>query len=67
VQDKFLMGRPEGFNYFDPGAVSMVVPYHDISDFYFSGHIGTLWGFFLELRYTGYKKMAITVLVVAFC
>ena len=34
------MGRPEGFNWTNPGVPSFTVPYHDTNDFYFSGHIG---------------------------
>lgn len=43
LQNNFFFGRTDGYNYFDPGWVSMTVPYHDISDFYFSGHVGVLF------------------------
>ena len=35
------LGRKDGFNYFFPGMHSVVVPYDDIYDFYFSGHTAT--------------------------
>jgi hypothetical protein len=45
IQEIFLMGRPAGFLWHDPGIPSITVPYHDSSDFYYSGHVGTacLW------------------------
>lgn len=33
------MGRVEGYMYFYPGMYSMCVTYHDIYDFYYSGHL----------------------------
>ena len=33
------LGRLDGYIYYFPGIYSIVVPYHDIYDFYFSGHI----------------------------
>lgn len=30
-----------GFIYYFPGLYSLIVPYHDIQDFYFSGHFAT--------------------------
>lgn len=35
------LGRTAGFNYYFPGFYSAIVPYHDILDFYFSGHMAT--------------------------
>ena len=35
------MGRLPGYNYEFPGFYSTVVPYHDIYDFYYSGHMAT--------------------------
>ena len=37
----FVFEQPHGFNWYFPGIYSLCVPYHDISDFYFSGHIST--------------------------
>ena len=33
--------QPPGFNWFFPGLYSFMVPYHDINDFFYSGHIPT--------------------------
>ena len=33
--------RSAGFNYFYPGFYSLIVPYHDIQDFFYSGHMST--------------------------
>ena len=35
------VGRLPGFNYYFPGLYSLIVPYHDIYDFYYSGHYAT--------------------------
>jgi len=35
------MGRVRGYNYFFPGLYSAIVSYHDILDFYYSGHFAT--------------------------
>ena len=45
IQNYYLMGRPEGFLWSDPGIPSLTVPYHDTNDFYYSGHVGSaiLW------------------------
>lgn len=41
VQEHILaMGRVEGFLYFFPGLYSLCVAYHDVYDFYYSGHLG---------------------------
>jgi len=36
------MGKPEGFLWEENDFPSLVVPYHDIHDFYYSGHIGSM-------------------------
>ena len=41
VQNVFLMGRPQGFLWSNPGIPSITVPYHDTNDFFFSGHVGS--------------------------
>ena len=33
------MLQPVGFNWYFPGLYAILVPFHDINDFYFSGHI----------------------------
>ena len=38
VQNISSLGRLPGFLYFYPGAYSMTVAYHDVNDFYYSGH-----------------------------
>ena len=52
------MNRLEGRIWFDPGIPSLCVPYHDTNDFYFSGHLGciTMWG--LEMKSHGNKCVA---------
>ena len=37
----FIMARPKGFLWYDPGIPSITIPYHDTNDFFFSGHVGT--------------------------
>lgn len=59
------MGRPPGFNFFDPGYLSVTIPYHDISDFYFSGHVGVLMLYASEYYCVGYKKMSYLTCLVA--
>lgn len=40
VEDHLMtMYQPPGFNWYFPGIYSIMVPFHDINDFYFSGHI----------------------------
>ena len=42
VQENLLtFGQPVGFNWYFPGLYSLMVPYHDICDFWYSGHIST--------------------------
>ena len=42
IQSAMLtFARTRGFNYFFPGLYSAIVPYHDILDFYYSGHLAT--------------------------
>lgn len=41
-----------------PGFHSLVVPYHDTNDFYYSGHVGTCFLLFLEFRAAGWKRMS---------
>lgn len=40
VQNNFIMGRVEGYAWWNPEFLSIIVPYHDVNDFYYSGHIG---------------------------
>lgn len=37
----FAFEQPQGFNWYWPGLYSLMVPYHDVSDFFFSGHIAS--------------------------
>ena len=42
IQSMLLtFARTQGYNYFFPGLYSAIVPYHDILDFYYSGHLAT--------------------------
>lgn len=50
VQNIFFMGRYQRYLWGDPGIYSVVVPYARTDDFYFSGHIGTCFLLFLELK-----------------
>lgn len=52
------MGRPEGFMWTNPGVLSIMVPYPDIDDFFFSGHIGTCMLMVLEYKAMGWNKMS---------
>ena len=44
------MGQPAGFNWYFPGVYSVMVPYHDIQDFFYSGHISTALVFIYGLK-----------------
>ena len=40
IQENMMaMLQPVGFNWYFPGLYAILVPFHDINDFYFSGHI----------------------------
>lgn len=41
-----------------PGLHSIVVPYHDTNDFFYSGHVGTCLLCFLEFRANGWHRMS---------
>lgn len=47
-----------------PGFPSLTVPYPDINDFYFSGHIGTCTIGFLESRANKFNKISIFCMFV---
>lgn len=67
IQNKFFMGRPEGYLWEDNNFPSLVVVYHDISDFYYSGHIGSTVIIFHESYAQGWKKgFYVTVFVCCF-
>src|ERR1700761_1565906 len=51
------MGRPEGFLWSYPGFPSIVVPYHDTNDFFYSGHVGTCVLMLLEYKSAKFWKM----------
>ena len=40
IQSNFILGRMKGFLWFYPGVWSITVSYHDINDFFYSGHVG---------------------------
>lgn len=52
------MTRLEGFTFFYPGLYSVTVPYHDVNDFFYSGHVGTCLLICLEYRAAKYYKMS---------
>jgi len=52
------MSRTEGFMWTHPGVLSIIVPYPDIDDFFFSGHVGTCTLMMLEYRAMGWTKMS---------
>jgi len=52
------MDRPFGYTWCNPGWPSLVVPYHDINDFYYSGHVGVC-SMFLALDVSERSKLGI--------
>lgn len=58
------MGRPDGFLWFYPGFPSLSIAYHDTSDFYYSGHVGSCTMFLIENFVIGEKKMFYTTLFI---
>ncbi len=59
----FIMARPQGFLWYDPGIPSITIPYHDTNDFYFSGHVGTA---IIYLHYYHSEKMYLMRNIVIF-
>ncbi len=59
-----MVNRPDGFLWSDPGVFSIVVPYPDINDFFWSGHVGTCFLMFLEYRACGWKKLSYCCLFI---
>ena len=58
------MPRLDGFLFQYPGLHSLVVVYHDSSDFFYSGHIGTCFILSIEYRACRWYKMHYFTLVV---
>jgi hypothetical protein len=58
------MTRLEGFTFFDPGMYSITVPYHDVNDFFYSGHVGTCMLVYLEFRSAKYYKLSYFVMFI---
>jgi hypothetical protein len=52
------MGRLDGDLWSYPGFFSLTVPYPDVNDFYFSGHVGSCTLIFLEYRASKWRKMS---------
>ena len=44
------MGRLPGRVYNDPGIPALTVPYHDVNDYYYSGHVGAVLIWALEFN-----------------
>mmetsp|Transcript_1077 Transcript_1077/g.718 ORF Transcript_1077/g.718 Transcript_1077/m.718 type:complete len:157 (+) Transcript_1077:594-1064(+) len=57
------MSRQDGFLWHFPGITSLVVPYFDTNDFYFSGHVATSSLLMFEYYASGYKKL----FLITFC
>ena len=64
IQNNFILARYKGFNYFEPNILSMTVAYHDLSDFYFSGHFGVCTIYLLE--FISQKNRVLTYLSIVF-
>lgn len=58
------MTRLDGFLFRYPGFPSLVVPYHDSDDFYYSGHIGACTILFLECKAQGWTRYSYMCLFV---
>jgi len=61
-----LMGRPEGFLFYDPGIFSITTNYFDTNDFYYSGHIGSCVMFVSEWYALGKRWMLCAVSFIMF-
>ncbi len=61
IQNRFLMGRPEGYLWGENGFPSMLIVYHDISDFFYSGHVGSCVIALSEYHAQGYRKMCFVI------
>ena len=58
------MGRLEGFAYFNPGIYSLTVPYHDVNDFFYSGHVGTCFLILMEYRSAKFFRLSYFTLFI---
>ena len=68
LQAIFLMGRPVGDLFYDPGFPSLTVPYFDTNDFYYSGHVGVTTIFASEYLAMRWNKMsAFCIILVIDC
>ena len=66
-QTIFLMRYPDGLTWSYPGFPSVVVPYVNSSDFFFSGHLGILTFLLLENRESKDTLMTwVSVVSIAF-
>ena len=52
------MSRLKGFLWFDPGWPAITVPYHDMLDFFYSGHIGNTFIYTFEFYNNKEYKLA---------
>jgi len=57
VQLVFTLKDPEGYYWKYPGFYSITVPYGEIGDFFYSGHLGMCMIAYLELDRTGHSKL----------
>ena len=64
LQENFLLSRLEGFLWWYPGWPAITNPYHDILDFFYSGHIGNTFIHTWEFHQNGQTNIsAIGVLI----
>ena len=57
LQEKFVLSRPFGYIWGDPGWPAITIPYHDMLDFYYSGHIGSTFMYACELYQNDEMKL----------
>jgi hypothetical protein len=59
IQNLFLMKKADGYIWEYPGFPSLVVPYGQTNDFFYSGHMGGSFIATLEWGMNGYRSMSI--------
>ena len=65
IQSIFKVGKPEGYDWDYPGFFSIYSPYGKTNDFFYSGHCGICYIFFLEFWSVGwYFSSAFAFLVM---
>ena len=59
IQALCTLEQPEGYNWGYPGWFSLVVPYGITNDFFYSGHVGVCFIFYLEFNAIGWFWMSL--------